>query len=195
MRIEPKDDIAICALDAAGLPSHLSAQIDAIFFEASGRSGFTSPQERTAFRERWLGRYLAGGTDVVLIARDAQGAVAGYLVGALEDPAEQKRFADIGYFREGFRDLCRRYPAHLHINLAPPFRSLGIGSRLIAAFAARAAAAGAPGFHVVTATDARNVRFYTRCGLSPLGTTPWNGREVVFLGRVLGGLGSALTRR
>jgi GNAT superfamily N-acetyltransferase len=195
MRTGESDDIAIRAIDGAVLPAHLAGQVDAIFFEASGRSGFASHEERTAFRERWLGRYLAGGPDVVLIAQSPEGAVAGYLVGALEDPAEQERFADIGYFRAAFRDLCRRYPAHLHINLAPAFRGREIGVRLIAAFAARAAAAGAPGFHVVTAKDARNVRFYTRCGLGARGTTSWNGRELVFLGKEFERPGPALTRR
>jgi GNAT superfamily N-acetyltransferase len=195
MRAGRSDDIVISALDGGGLPAHLVDEIDAVFFEASGRSGFASPEERAAFRERWLGRYLAGGSDVVLIARDPQETVAGYLAGALEDPAEQERFADIGYFRAAFRDLCRRYPAHLHINLAPAFRGRGVGVRLIAAFAARAVAAGVPGFHVVTAKDARNVRFYTRCGLGALATTSWNGREVVFLGKPLEGPGPALTRR
>ena len=158
------------------------AQVDAIFFEASGRS-FSSAAERAAFRERWLGRYLEGGTDVVLLALDAGGAVAGYLVGALQDPAEQQRFADIDYFRGGFRELCRRYPAHLHINLAPAFRNRGLGARLIAMFTASAAQAGAPGVHVVTAKSAPNLGFYLRCGFAVLCATHWNGREVVFLGR------------
>jgi GNAT superfamily N-acetyltransferase len=188
-------DIAIRALDGAGLTGDLAAQIDAIFFEASGRTSFASCEARAAFRERWLGRYLAGGSDVVLVAQDREGAVAGYLVGALEDPAGQERFADIGYFRAAFRALCRRYPAHLHINLAPRFRSRGIGARLIAAFAARAAAAGAPGMHVVTASGARNVGFYTRCGFEPLGAAAWNGRKVVFLGQALERPLQPLTRR
>ena len=181
----PLDDIAIRALPDGRMSPEVAAQVDAIFFEASGRRGFASPEERAAFRERWLGRYLRGGSDVVLVAEDRAGTVAGYLVGAVEDPAEQDRFVDIGYFRVEFRALCRRYPAHLHINLAPAFRSRGVGARLIAAFAARAAAAGAPGMHVVTAGDARNVRFYARCGLAELGAAPWNGRHVVFLGKPL----------
>jgi GNAT superfamily N-acetyltransferase len=179
------DDIAIRALPDGRMPPEVAAQVDAIFFEASGRRGFASPEERAAFRERWLGRYLRGGSDVVLVAEDRAGTVAGYLVGAVDDPAEQDRFVDIGYFRTEFRALCRRYPAHLHINLAPAFRSRGVGARLIAAFAARAAAAGAPGMHVVTAKDARNVRFYARCGLAELGTALWNGRHVVLLGKPL----------
>jgi GNAT superfamily N-acetyltransferase len=178
------EDIIIRRLDGVRLPPDLGAQIDAIFFEASGRS-FASPEERAAFRERWLGRYLQGGTDVVLLAQRRSGAVAGYLVGALEDPAGQDRFADIGYFRAAFHALCCHYPAHLHINLAPAFRNCGIGGRLIAAFAGCAARAGASGMHVVTARDARNVRFYTRCGFVEVASTGWNGRELVFLGKPL----------
>ena len=122
---------------------------------------------------------------MVLVAISDDATVAGYLVGALEDPAEQDRFADIGYFRSGFRELCRRFPAHLHINLAPALRSQGLGSRLIGAFAEHAAEAGAPGMHVVTGKAMRNVRFYERCGFAGLGATMWNGREVVFLARAL----------
>jgi GNAT superfamily N-acetyltransferase len=162
----------------------LLGQVEAIFFEASGRA-FAPGPDREAFRERWLGRYLTGGTDAVLLALDG-GTVAGYLVGAVDDPAEQERFADIGYFRAEFRPLCRTFPAHLHINLAPAFRSMGLGALLIEAFAAYAAAAGAPGMHVVTAEGARNVRFYARCGFVERGATLWNGRRVVFLGKALG---------
>jgi GNAT superfamily N-acetyltransferase len=181
------DTVAIRSLAGDSIASDLAVQIDAIFFESSGRTGFASPQERTAFRERWLGRYL-NRSDVVLIAEAPAGVVAGYLVGALHDPAEQDRFTDIAYFRGDFRELCRRYPAHLHINLAPRFRSRGIGAQLIDAFARTAANAGAPGLHVVTATAARNVRFYNRCGFVEAGATCWNGRDVVFLARQSGGL-------
>jgi GNAT superfamily N-acetyltransferase len=167
------------------MPAGLAREVDAIFFEASGRKSFASPEERAAFRERWLGRYLRDSGDVVLLAQDRSGTVAGYLIGALQDPADEVRFADIDYFRGAFRGLCRRYPAHLHINLAPGFRSRGIGARLIDAFAAHATAAGAPGLHVVTAKGARNVRFYARCGLVEAGAACWNGRDVVFLARSL----------
>ena len=178
-----KRDRIIRLVDREPAPG-LLAQVDNIFFEASGRT-FQSGPEREVFRERWLGRYLQGGTDVVLVAISDDTTVAGYLVGALEDPAEQERFADIGYFRSDFRELCRRFPAHLHINLAPALRSQGLGARLIEAFAEYAAEAGAPGMHVVTGKAMRNVRFYDRCGFAERGATMWNGREVVFLARAL----------
>ena len=161
------------------------AQIDTIFFEASSRPFIQGP-ERDVFRERWLGRYLHGGSDVLLVAMGASAAVptvAGYLVGALEDPSSQPRFADIPYFAHEFRDLCRRYPAHLHVNLAPAYRSQGVGAQLISAFAARAAKAGALGMHVVTSKTARNVSFYTRGGFVQLGEATANGSDLVFLGK------------
>jgi len=178
-----KRDRIIRLVDREPAPG-LLAQVDNIFFEASGRT-FQSGPEREVFRERWLGRYLQGGTDVVLVAISDDTTVAGYLVGALEDPAEQERFADIGYFRSDFRELCRRFPAHLHINLAPALRSQGLGARLIVAFAEYAAEAGAPGMHVVTGKAMRNVRFYERCGFAERGSVPRNGGESVFLGRPL----------
>jgi GNAT superfamily N-acetyltransferase len=166
------------------MPSPLVAQIDAIFFAASGRT-FAAGPERAAFRERWLGRYLQGNSDIVLLVLSGERTVAGYLVGALDDPAEQPRFADISYFQAAFRDLCRRYPAHLHLNIAAPFRGSGLGARLIEAFAAHAREAGAAGMHVVTQAQARNVPFYKRCGFAEAGTCKWNGAEIVFLAREL----------
>ena len=142
-------DIAIVQVPGPGLCPRRLAQVEAIFFEASRRTIAPGP-EREAFRERWLGRYLLGGSDVVLLALEGSDRVAGYLVGALENPAEQPRFADIGYLRTDFAELCRRFPAHLHINLAPAFRGRGIGARLIETFAVRAATADATGVHVVT---------------------------------------------
>ena len=178
-------DVRIVAPAHSEVTPALLAQIDAVFFEASGRA-FPSAPEGAALRERWLGRYLQGGTDVLLLALDAKDTVAGYLVGALQDPAGQERFADIDYFRGAFRELCRRYPAHVHVNLAPAFRNRGLGACLVGAFADCAAAAGAEGMHVVTARSARNVGFYLRCGFAELGSSRWHGREVVFLARALG---------
>jgi GNAT superfamily N-acetyltransferase len=177
-------DIAIVQVPGPGLCPRLLAQVEAIFFEASGRTLAPGP-EREAFRERWLGRYLLGGGDIVLLALEGSDRVAGYLVGALENPAEQPRFADIGYLRTDFAELCRRFPAHLHINLAPAFRGRGIGARLIETFAVRAATADATGVHVVTGEGMRNVGFYLRRGFLQRARAHWNGHMVVFLAREL----------
>jgi GNAT superfamily N-acetyltransferase len=171
-------------LDAATRHPQLAAQVEAIFWQTAART-FAPGPERDAFRERWLGRYMQGGSDVVLLALIGEDKVAGYLVGALENPGGQPRFADIGYFRDDFADLLMRFPAHLHINLAADFRSRGIGAQLIETFAAHAKRAGAPGMHVVTGKGMRNVRFYARCGFIERATARSNGREIVFLGKEL----------
>jgi GNAT superfamily N-acetyltransferase len=176
--------IRVRKTQADRLSPALIEQIDAIFFEASSRT-FPPGPERDAFRERWLGRYLRGGSDALFLAQQGELTVAGYLVGAVENPALQERFTDIAYFRTEFAALCRQFPAHLHINLSPAFRSRGIGARLIEAFADYAAGHGAAGMHIVTGRGMRNVRFYEQCGFEERGKAPWKGGEVVFLARSL----------
>jgi GNAT superfamily N-acetyltransferase len=164
-----------------------ASQIDSIFFGASGTQSFASEADRAVFRTRWLGRFLDDDAAHAFVACDADGAVIGYVVGALDDPARSGRFADIGYFKD-FAHLTPVYPAHLHINLAPEARSLGIGGRLIDAFAAHAKAAGSPGMHVTTGGLSRNVRFYAAQGFVEAGrldTGRYAGKPVVFLGRQL----------
>ena len=160
------------------------AEVERIFFAASTRTVFESTMERAAFRERWLGRYLIHDREHVFLARANDGAVAGYLVGCLDDPAATDRFDDIDFFAD-FADLTARYPAHLHINLDAAWRSQGIGARLIETFARRAAERGVPGVHVVTGATARNVSFYTRCGFAPLREAASSGSAILFMGRNL----------
>jgi ribosomal protein S18 acetylase RimI-like enzyme len=155
--------------------AQLMAELDAIFFEASNTKSFASDEARAAFRERWFGRYLEQHSQWAYIAQDPSGAVAGYLVGAIDEPT--------GF--DDFISAAQAFPAHLHVNLAPKFRSRGIGAQLIEAFVADAARAGVKGVHVVTSSDARNVRFYDRVGFKPRATTNVNGHELAFLGRAL----------
>ena len=82
------DQIRIVHQPGPTCPPRLLAQIDAIFLQTSAKPPPPGP-ELQAFRERWLGRYLRGGTDVLLLALGGEDTVAGYLVGALEDPAPQ----------------------------------------------------------------------------------------------------------
>ncbi len=160
------------------------AEVERIFFTASLRTTFADDAERAAFRERWLGRYLLHDRAHAFIARAGDGSVAGYVIGSLADPARGGRFGDLSYFAD-FADLTARYPAHLHINLDPAWRSQGIGARLLEAFASHAAERGAPGVHIVTGADARNVRFYDRCGFQPLRTCAWESGTILFMGRAL----------
>lgn len=157
--------------------------IEHVFFASAARSYEAGP-ERDAFLERWLGRYL-GGEDCLLVGLTAEDFVWGYLVGTLDNAAESDRFSDLAYFRAHFVEACRRFPAHLHINLDAAYRSRGLGALLIAQFADYARAGGAAGMHVVTGKGMRNVRFYEACGFSEVAHVSSNGRELLFLGRKL----------
>lgn len=152
----------------------LGDEIDAIFFEASNTKSFESDAARTAFRERWLGRYLKSEPQFAYLALAPSNEVIGYLVGSLDYSEPDERF----------RDLTKRFPAHLHVNLAPEFRGFGFGARLIDAFVADLKEAGATGVHVVTNATSANVRFYNRNGFSEAGRASPNN-ELVLLGRTL----------
>ncbi len=45
-------------------------------------------------------------------------------------------------------EFLARYPAHLHVNLAPAYRGAGVGRRLVGTFLQEASTAGVPGLHV-----------------------------------------------
>jgi GNAT superfamily N-acetyltransferase len=158
--------------------------IDDIFFVSSNTQSFANDAVRAQFRERWLGRYLSHDPCWAYVASADDAAVAGYLVGSIDDPARTARFADITYFA-AFNNVTRNYPAHLHVNVAPAYRNHGLGGRLIEAFAADLRAAGVPGVHVVTSRGARNVGFYARFGFHEADCTGAGEREVVFLARQL----------
>jgi hypothetical protein len=82
------------------------------------------------------------------------------------------------------------YPAHLHIDLLPPFQGAGYGRALMETFYAAAARAGAPGVHLtVLAANTRAIGFYRHLGLRRLDSPVEHGApgesHVVYLGREL----------
>ena len=176
--------VSIIRSPDSGFSHAILEGLDDIFFSSSGTQSFASPEARAAFRERWLGSYLIENSKECFVAIDSASRPAGYLVGALRDPANDPRLADLTYF-QAFKDWTRFFPAHLHINVAAQHRSSGIGARLIEAFAAHACAQRVPGMHVVTGKGMRNVGFYERNGFELLAEAPWKSGTVVMLGRSL----------
>jgi Acetyltransferase (GNAT) family len=78
------------------------------------------------------------------------------------------------------------YPAHLHIDLLPPFQGAGHGRALMETFYAAAARAGAPGVHLtVLAANTRAIGFYRHLGLRRLDPAEPGESHVVYLGREL----------
>ena len=173
--------------DAPGV----DAALDRILFATSNVQAFENDDARTMFRERWLGRYLEHDPAYAYIAvredavaKPVGACVVGYLVGALDDPAQAERFQDLGYF-QAFQTETLRFPAQLHVNVLDEAQGQGLGQKLVEAFVRDATKAGAPGVHVVTSEGARNVTFYNRCGFHEVAQAEWNGRIVVLLGRTL----------
>lgn len=161
---------------------HRVGELDPIFFESSLTRTFADEDTRTAFRERWLGRFLKHWPELAHVAIGTDGDIIGYIIGCHGDPARDPHFGDIGFYRT-LADRTPDYPAHLHINLAPAARSKGVGSRLIEAFVSDAQAAGLPGVHLVTGRDSRNRSFYARNGFAPVAELTWGGTPIVMLGR------------
>jgi GNAT superfamily N-acetyltransferase len=78
------------------------------------------------------------------------------------------------------------YPAHLHIDLLPPFQGAGHGRALMETFYAAAVRAGAPGVHLtVLAANTRAIGFYRHLGLRRLDPAEPGEARVVYLGREL----------
>ena len=78
------------------------------------------------------------------------------------------------------------YPAHLHIDLLPPFQGTGHGRAMMETFYAAAARAGAAGVHVAVATaNTRALGFYARLGFRRLEIAEPGETTVTYLGRRL----------
>lgn len=179
--------VEICRWDALSEDErqHLMTDLDHIFFTSSMTQSFESDAAKSAFRDRWFGRYFRHFPHLVWVARrgDGQGAV-GYVLGSLDDPARDPLFSDLPFLAR-FAEASARYPAHLHVNLDAEWRVHGIGRRLVEAFSGAARDAGAPGVHVVTQRGMRNVRFYLANGFLERAAAKVGESELVLLGRDL----------
>jgi ribosomal protein S18 acetylase RimI-like enzyme len=130
----------------------------------------------------------------VFVAEDSHG-VGGYIVGALDtrdfetrleaewwpslrklyrDPSDEPRAGWSGDQLMSYRihhpistarAITGPYPAHLHINLLPHLRGLGVGRRLMDRWLGAIRDMGSSGAHLaVGAANRRAIRFYRACG-------------------------------
>lgn len=160
------------------------AALTDIFFQSSSRTSFATAAERTAFLARWTAYYLDHCPDDVLLWREADGSITGYLTGCRDSAGAIPLHDGLpGY--TVFADCFAAFPAHLHVNCRPDRRGRGIGAALIEAFASDCAGAGLAGLHIVTAPSARNVQFYARAGFDHRVDRAWAGHPLLFMGRRL----------
>jgi GNAT superfamily N-acetyltransferase len=164
--------------------SDVLAALHRVFFATSNTKSFADANARAAFRERWLDRYLAGWPGCCFLAEQRGGMVVGYVAGCPDNPSTSPGFTDHPYYTL-FEEECRRFPAHLHINVLSDARGGGIGTALIEAFAKSCKAQEIAGCHAVTADGHRNNRFFESCGFTAQARATWHDTRLVFYGRTL----------
>lgn len=101
-----------------------------------------------------------------------------------------ERLLEVLYHPERmWRPELAQYPAHLHIDILPPYQGAGYGRRLMEAFLAALAALGVPAVHLgVAATNTRAIGFYRRLGFEEIKSAgPPPG--ALLLGRATGTVG------
>jgi len=139
---------------------------------------------KPAFIAHWTDYYRYNQAELIYVARTAEGLLAGYLMGCADSRAAATSLAHHAGFAL-FADLHSAYPAHLHINCRPEYRTQGIGGRLIQALRKDLRDRSIGGVHVVTAMGARNVQFYRRNGFRQIDERVEQDRRLLFLGQHL----------
>ncbi len=70
-------------------------------------------------------------------------------------------------------DVDHRWPAHLHINLAPQARGTGVAQEMMERWQDWLTNSGSPGCHLQTLVEnTRATRFFAKCEFVPHGSTP-----------------------
>lgn len=157
-------------------------QIEEIFFEASSKKTFLSPEKKAAFFKRWCGDYEHYFPEEFFIAMDGP-KVLGYLSGCSDSARAMNELSVPGF--AVFHDLFSAFPAHLHINFHPDARGRGLGSLLVKHYMNYLKLGNVMGVHLVTSPDAQNVSFYERLGFSTVHTREFNEMPLYFMGCVL----------
>jgi ribosomal protein S18 acetylase RimI-like enzyme len=133
-----------------------------IFEETAPTLASLPADARQAFEQKYFGIYLE--TPEFFYLAFEHDFVLGYLAGA---PQTLPLHFELNQYLEKFRtEIEAHSPAHLHLNLTAAARGMGLGSRLIAGFIQDLSKMlpAPPGVHIVTSTDAGNVRFYLKNG-------------------------------
>jgi ribosomal protein S18 acetylase RimI-like enzyme len=161
----------------------------------SGKDGTALHDDPTLLGKFFVGPYVALEPDLAF-ALEGPNGIAGYLFGALDTPAFNRRFeaewlaplrrevrdpgADAACWRQSdwvrrlihapdlvFPPALHPYPSHGHIDLLPEARGRGFGSRMMRFLMARLAARGSAGIHLAVAPEnAGGQAFYRKLGFA-----------------------------
>lgn len=158
--------------------------IENIFFESSVKKKFESPEERAAFKFKYLDWYAKNHSGCFFVALDQDQKVQGYICG-VPNTSLHPELNEMHPWFQKISHLFTSFPAHLHINCAEKARGLGLGSTLLNVFENTIHSQGIIGVHLVTSPDSRNVGFYDRNGYKFSQTVEWKTASLLFMGKTL----------
>ncbi|NBW81632.1 GNAT family N-acetyltransferase [bacterium] len=158
--------------------------VEKIFFESSSKKTFATPEEKEAFRFKYLDWYAKHHPDCFFIALENDSDALGYICG-VPDTRLHADLAKLHPWFTLFADCFESFPAHLHINCGESSRGHGLGSTLLTVFENHVKSQNAPGIHLVTSPEARNVGFYDKNGYKFTKTGEWKGASLLLMGKSL----------
>ena len=155
-----------------------------IFFATSSRREFADIGEKDRFFSAWTAYYFNFAPQWIFFAFE-NGEWLGYLTGCADSAAAGAEISPLISSYTVFADLFDRFPAHLHINVAPGMQKRGVGSALISHFIGRLREKRVRGVHIVTSPDAANTVFYRRMGFDFEEERSFSQHRLLFMGRSL----------
>lgn len=146
---------------------------------------FASEKEKEAFYVKWVKVYEDHFPDLFWLEIENENKVTGYLTVC---PDSEKAISliqpSIRYY-DLFADHFARFPAHLHINVAPGNQGKGIGRRLISAAVSELGNRRIHGLHLITSPTAKNVPFYRTLDFRFEIERKYSEIPLLFMGRTL----------
>lgn len=158
--------------------------VEKIFFESSSKKTFSSPEEREAFRFKYLDWYAKHHPECFFIAIEDNTDALGYICGVVDTRTPEDLTLLHPWFAL-FADCFENFPSHLHINCGETSRGQGLGSTLLSVFENHMKSQNAAGIHLVTSPGARNVGFYDKNGYKFTKTSEWKGTTMLLMGKSL----------
>lgn len=136
-------------------------QLEQIFFLTSQKKQFSSRNEKEEFVFQYLSYYLQSPTCLCFVAHHDH-KVLGYVICDEKTEFIFKRF---DYYQQ-VANYVDSFPVHLHINCHPQAQGMGVGRQLIEHLVMSLKQKGLSGVHIITGSDAENIKFYRKLDFS-----------------------------
>lgn len=155
------------------------------FLATSVRQNFDSVEERILFQKKYFDDYLNSWPDLGLgiFHNDTS---AGYILGCADtfNALKNSLLVETLYPAE-FLPYLEKFPAHLHIDLAPTHQGQGLGTWAINNWLDLMKSKSVPAAHVITMVEHPSFEFYRRHFFHELHRLPRGEKHLSLLGRSL----------